>query len=158
MYTEADSATRWAAPTVAFTVLAQLCGSKANETEMGATLFTKCCVREGTLTLTLYPILLLQCSITQPTHCTTRRPQAEFCQQVLILRPENAKFLQCCTGMAYMLKKIPNSYIRCELHMKIWKILRIFSSMCYCLNVCCLIFISPVQRNWLKLFHKTTRF
>ena len=28
-------------PTVAFTVLAQLCGPKANETEMGATLFTK---------------------------------------------------------------------------------------------------------------------
>ena len=27
--------------TVAFTVLAQLCGPKANETEMGATLFTK---------------------------------------------------------------------------------------------------------------------
>ena len=29
------------APTVASTVLAQLCGPKANETEMGATLFTK---------------------------------------------------------------------------------------------------------------------
>ena len=28
-------------PTVAFTVLAQLCGPKANETEMGAALFTK---------------------------------------------------------------------------------------------------------------------
>ena len=28
-------------PTVAFTVFAQLCGSKANETEMGAALFTK---------------------------------------------------------------------------------------------------------------------
>ena len=28
-------------PAVAFTVLAQLCGPKANETEMGATLFTK---------------------------------------------------------------------------------------------------------------------
>ena len=28
-------------PTVAFTVLAQLCGSKANETEMDSTLFTK---------------------------------------------------------------------------------------------------------------------
>ena len=28
-------------PTAAFTVLAQLCGPKANETEMGATLFTK---------------------------------------------------------------------------------------------------------------------
>ena len=27
--------------TVAFTVLAQLCGPKANETEMGAVLFTK---------------------------------------------------------------------------------------------------------------------
>ena len=27
--------------TVAFTVLAQLCGPKANEAEMGATLFTK---------------------------------------------------------------------------------------------------------------------
>ena len=38
-------------PTVAFTVLAQLCGSKANETEMNAGLFTK--GREGrTLTLT----------------------------------------------------------------------------------------------------------
>ena len=28
-------------PTVAFTVFAQLCGPKANETEMGAVLFTK---------------------------------------------------------------------------------------------------------------------
>ena len=28
-------------PTVAFTVLAQLCDPKANETEMGAALFTK---------------------------------------------------------------------------------------------------------------------
>ena len=28
-------------PTVAFTVLVQLCGPKANETEMGATLFAK---------------------------------------------------------------------------------------------------------------------
>ena len=28
-------------PTVAFTVLVQLCGPKANETEMGATPFTK---------------------------------------------------------------------------------------------------------------------
>ena len=28
-------------PTVAFIVLAQLCGPKANEMEMGATLFTK---------------------------------------------------------------------------------------------------------------------
>ena len=28
-------------PTVAFTVLAQLCGPKANETEMGDALFTK---------------------------------------------------------------------------------------------------------------------
>ena len=28
-------------PTVAFTVLAQLCGPKANETEMGLALFTK---------------------------------------------------------------------------------------------------------------------
>ena len=28
-------------PTVAFTVLAHLCGPKANETEMGAVLFTK---------------------------------------------------------------------------------------------------------------------
>ena len=28
-------------PTVAFTVLAQLCGPKAKETEMGAALFTK---------------------------------------------------------------------------------------------------------------------
>ena len=28
-------------PTVVFTVLAQLCGPKANEAEMGATLFTK---------------------------------------------------------------------------------------------------------------------
>ena len=28
-------------PTVAFTVLAQLCGPKANETEMDAALFTK---------------------------------------------------------------------------------------------------------------------
>ena len=28
-------------PTVAFTVLAQLCGPKANETEKGSTLFTK---------------------------------------------------------------------------------------------------------------------
>ena len=28
-------------PTVAFTVLAQLCGPKANEAEMGAALFTK---------------------------------------------------------------------------------------------------------------------
>ena len=34
-------------PAVAFTVLAQLCGSWANETEMGAALFTKI-VREGT--------------------------------------------------------------------------------------------------------------
>ena len=39
-------------PTVAFTVLAHLCDSKANETEMGATLFTK--NYDGrTLTLTL---------------------------------------------------------------------------------------------------------
>ena len=34
-------------PTVAFTVLAKLCGPKANETEMGATLSTEM-VREGT--------------------------------------------------------------------------------------------------------------
>ena len=38
---ETHNATRWSAPTVAFTVLAQLSGLKANETEMGATLFTK---------------------------------------------------------------------------------------------------------------------
>ena len=34
-------------PTVAFAVLARLCGPNASETEMGATLFTKM-VREGT--------------------------------------------------------------------------------------------------------------
>ena len=38
-------------PTVAFTVLAQLCGPKANETEMGAALFTTN-GEEGTFTLT----------------------------------------------------------------------------------------------------------
>ena len=35
------STTRWPAPTVAFTVLAQLCGPQAYEMEMGATLVTK---------------------------------------------------------------------------------------------------------------------
>ena len=47
---ETHSATKWPVPTMAFTVLAQLCGPKADETEMGATLFTNM-VREGTLTL-----------------------------------------------------------------------------------------------------------
>ena len=38
-------------PTVAFTVLAQLCGPQANETEMGAALFTK---NEDGRTLTFF--------------------------------------------------------------------------------------------------------
>ena len=38
---ETHSATRWLVQTVAFTVLAYLCGPKANETEMGVALFTK---------------------------------------------------------------------------------------------------------------------
>ena len=37
---ETHSATRWLAQTVAFTVLAQLCRPKANETEMDTALFT----------------------------------------------------------------------------------------------------------------------
>ena len=43
---------------MAFTVLAQLCGPKADETEMGATLFTNM-VREGTLTLNFWPYLTM---------------------------------------------------------------------------------------------------
>ena len=39
-------------PTVAFTVIAQLCGRKANEMEMDVALFTTM-TREGTLTMTL---------------------------------------------------------------------------------------------------------
>ena len=43
-------------PTVAVTVLVQLCGLKANETELAAVLFTKM-AKQGILTLTLYIIL-----------------------------------------------------------------------------------------------------
>ena len=38
---ETHSAIRWPVPTVAFTVLAQRCGQKANEREMVVTLLTK---------------------------------------------------------------------------------------------------------------------
>ena len=38
---ETHCATRWPAPNVAFTVLAQQCDPKANETELGTALFTR---------------------------------------------------------------------------------------------------------------------
>ena len=46
------------APTVAFNVLAQMCGPEANETEMGVAPFTKI-VREGTLTSLTFSSLFL---------------------------------------------------------------------------------------------------
>ena len=60
-------------PTVALTVLAQLCGPKANETEMGATLFAK----NGEGRKFAFEFFIL--GIVDPTRC----PNATTCIMLL---------------------------------------------------------------------------
>ena len=69
-------------PTVSFAVLAQLCGPKADETELGAASFTKM-VREGALTLTPGTLIRLSISslVFKAFYRFQKRNRTECCRQ-----------------------------------------------------------------------------